>query len=466
MNMDESCFSSQHLEHGDDVALKQSIENEEEVVETVRSDSPSAEQKPNKYAALISNYEDVNEKLRKELNELKNRKRESKPDYLENPVEHEEAMKELAAVQNLLQVRNSTFIANQLEAALWHKATSMFERESTTRKLMQGMLKLHRTGLAKLKKNIWVEIHFTLGKAHKSEYEAGYVTLTYADSKDAETFNHCQVNEVFQRESNSRDLTFIARVSSEGTEKELIFGCESELQRTEWIKCISGALAEVWETYNTEIEHYTLQLEFTKEKIGLLVKERFTKKTAEKKSSDEFEKVSAKPGQCSEKEAAKSIEKEMKVEEEERPCELMVIDIVDKDLSDSGLQLDSIVTAINDTVMVGKLCSEQLNLLKDTPKPYVLTFTGRNFKKTTAPLKSCPKHGHFSILKELVAFGDNEVKEAFKVMVKGSLFEQELNSSEDVNKTILALLGNQRRLIDVLQNCNGKQEEEEPQYKE
>lgn len=332
---------------------------------------------------------------------------------------------------------------------------------------MQGMLKLHRTGLAKHKKNVWVEIHFSVGKAYKTEYEAGYVTLTYADSRNAETFNHCQVNEVFQRESNSK-LTFIARISSEGTEKELIFGCESELQRDMWIKCISGAIAEVRETYSTEIEHYTLKLEFTKEKIGLLVKERFlTKKPAETKSNEESEKVTAKSGQCSEKEAAKAIEKEMKVEEEERPCELMVIDIVDKDLSDSGLQLDSIVKAINDTVMVGKLCTEQLNLLKDTPKPYVLTFTGRNFKKTTAPLKSCPRHGYFSILKELVAFGDNEVKEAFKAMVKGTLFEQELNSSKDVNTTISALLGNQRRLIDVLQNCVGKQlQEEEPKFKE
>jgi len=457
MNMDESCASSQPLEHGDAVAVEQSIENEEEVVATVESDSQTAEQTPNKYAALISNYEDVNEKLRKELNELKNRKRESKSDYLENPAEHEEAKKELAEVQNLLQERNSAFIANRLEAALWHKATSMFERESTTRKLMEGMLKLHRTGLAKLKKNIWAEIHFSLGKAWKSEYEAGYVTLTYADSKDAETFNHCQVNDVFQRESNSRDLTFIARVSSEGTEKELIFGCESELQRKEWIKCISGALAEVRETYSTEIEHYTLKLEFTKEKIGLLVKERFlTKKVAETKSREESEK----------KEAAKAMEKEMKVDEEERPCELMVIDIVDKDLTDSGLQLDSIVKAINDTEMVGKLCTEQLDLLQDTPKPFVLTFTGRNFKKGTAPLKSCPKHGHFSILKELVAFGDNEAKEAFKAMIKGTLFEQELNSSKDVNKSISALLGNQRRLIDLLQNCAGNQQEEEPRFKE
>jgi len=464
--MDESCVSSQLLEHGSPVAVKLSI-NEEEVVATMPSDSPSSEQAPNKYAALISNYEDVNEKLRKELNELKNRKRESNPDYLENPEEHEEAMKELEEVQNLLQKGNSAFIANRLEAALWHKATSMFEMESTTRKLKQGMLKLHRTGLAKLKKSIWVEIYFSLGKAYKSEYEAGYVTLTYADSRDAETFNHCQVNEVFYRESNSRDLTFIARISSEGTEKELIFGCESELQRNEWIMCISGALAKVRETYRREREHYTLKLEFTKEKIGLLVKERFlTNDISETKSCEESGKVTAKPGQCSEKERAAAIEKEMKVDEEEQPCELIVIDIVDKDLRDSGLKLDSIVQAINDSVMVGKLCTEQLNLLKDTPKPYTLTFTGRNFRKTTVPWKSSQKQGYSSIIKELYAFGDNEVKEAFKAMVRGTLFEQELNSSKDVNKTIEALLGNQRRLMDLLQNCAGKQKEEEPQFKE
>jgi len=453
MNMDESGASSQAQEP---VAVEQSIENEEEVVATVESDSQSAEQTTNKYAALISNYEDVNEKLRKELNELKNRKRESK-DYLENPEEHEEAQKKLEEVQNLLQQRNSAYVANSLEAALWNKATSMFEKESTTRKLMQGMLKLHRTGLAKLKKNIWVEIHFSLGKAYKSEYEEGYVTLTYADSRDAETVNRCQVNEVFQRESNSRDLAFIARISSEGTEKELTFGCESELQRNEWIKCISGALSEVRETYRTETAHYTLKLWMAKEKIGLLVKERFlTNNIGETKSSEESEK----------KETANGTEKVMNTNDEERPCELLVIDIVDKDLSDSGLQLDSIVQAINDTVMVGKLCTEQLNLLKDTPKPYELTFTGRNFKKKTTLLKSHPKHGHFSILQELVAFGDNEVKEAFKAMIKGTLFEQELNSSQDVNKTISSLLGNQRRLIDLLQNRAGKKQEEEQEFKE
>jgi len=465
--MDESCASSQPHEHGNSVAVTHTTENEEEVVATMESDSPSAEQTPNKYAALISNYEDVNEKLRRELDELKNRKRESKSDYVKNPEEHEEAMKEIAVVQNLLQARNSAFIANRLEAALWHKATSMFEMESTTRRLMQGTLKLHRTGLAKLKKTVWVEINFSAGKAYKSEYEAGYVTLTYSDSRDADSFNHCQVTEVFLRESNSRDLTFTARVSSEGNEKELVFASETELQRDEWIKCISAALAEVRETYSNEIEHYTLKLEFAKEKIGLLIKERFlTKNNEEVKSSEESGKVTAKPGQCSENERAKAIEKEMKVEEEERPCELLVIEIVDKDLSDSGLQLDSIVKAINDTVLVGKVCSEQLRLLSETPKPFVLTFTGRNFKKTTAPLKSCPKHGYFSILKELVAFGDNEVKEAFHNMVKGTLFEKELKSSEDVNKTISALLCNQRRLIDLLQNFAGKELDEESEYKE
>jgi len=460
--MDESLASSQTHECAVAV-MKQSIENEEEVVSTIDSDSPTSKQK-HKYATLISNYEDVNEKLRRELAELKNR--ETKSDIIENSEETEKATRELAELQNLLEERNKAFVASSLEAALWYKATSMFEMKSTTRMLLKGVLKLHRTGLAKLKKNTWVEISVSAGRALKNEYKAGYVTLTYADSKNAGSFNQCKVIEVFVRESSSKNSTFTARVSSEGREKELIFGCETEFQRNEWMNCITNALTEVREAYNSEIKNYTLKLEFSKEKIGLLIKERYLDKADERsdEESEIFEMKHEKSGQCAEKETMKAIEKEMKEEEEARPCKLFVIEIVDKDLKNSDLQVDCIVEAINDTVLVGKVCLEQLNLLAETPKPYVLTFTGINFKKKYAPLKSLPKH--LSILKELVAYGNNEVKEAFSVMVRRTVFEKELMSSEDKNKTVSELLGNQRRLIDLLQNFAGKEQEEEQVFKE
>merc|ERR1719233_466069 len=111
------------------------------------------------------------------------------------------------------------------------------------------------------------------------------------------------------------------------------------------------------------------------------------------------------------------MEKENQVEEQERPCELLVIEIVDKDLLDTCLQ-DSILAAINDTELAGKCCSEQLRLLSETPKPFVLTFTGRNFKKTNSPFKNRSGKGYFTILKELVAYDEGEEKRSFNAMVK------------------------------------------------
>jgi len=441
--------------------MNQSIENEEEVVGFVDSESRSSNQSHHKYAKLISNYEDVNEKLRRELEELQNQRLENKSDL--DPEDNEQALKELAQVQNLLEDRNTAFIAISLEAALWHRVTSMFETEQTTRRLIQGRLKIHRTGLTKLKKNTWVEVYFSIGKALKNEYKAGYVRLTHADSKDAETFNQCLVTEIFVDEANTNNFTFTARVSSGGRLKELMFGCETEAQRSEWVKCITEALTDVRETYSLHKERYTLKLYFAKEKIGLLIKERILEKNNADEKSGEESKIEG----CAEKETSKAIEKEMKEEEEEQPCELLVIEIVDQDLKDSGLQVDSILRAINDTVLVGKLCSEQLKLLAETPKPFVLTFTGRNFTKKNTSLNSCVTHGYFSILNKLVTFGDNDVKDTLNTMVTGTLFEKELKSSKDKNETISALLGNQRRLIDLLQNISAKSgKEEEQEYKE
>jgi len=468
MNKDGSNSSAQLHQQGDALATKLDIKNDEEVAASMDSNSPRSDQAHIKYAALISNYEEINEKLRKERHELKNRKRESKSENV-NSVEIEEATKELAEVQNLLEAKNREFISNRLEASLWYKATSMFQTESTTRRLVQGMLKHRRSGL-KPNKNVWVEVHFSTGKAYKNDYEAGYVMLKYTDSKDAETVNQCLILEIFVPESNSKEAIFTVRVSAEGTAKELVFACETDLQRDRWVKDITNTLADVREIYNSQKRNYTLKLEFGKEKIGLLIKERFLKCSADQRStqnSDNAQETIVKP-QCSEKETAQAIDKEMKEEVQEQPCELLVIEIIDQDLSALGLKENSIVAAINDTVLVGRLCSEQLRLLAETPKPFTLTFKGRNFKKTSAPLNSALHQEYLSILKELVAFGNSDVSIAFTAMVEGTFFEQELRSSTNKNETISALLGNQRRLIDLLQDFTAKagKQQEELEYKE
>jgi len=421
--------------------------------ETFASDSASGCQTPKKYAELINNYESANEKLRRQLEELKNTSNSSRSELLYSP-EYKDKAKELAEVQDLLHDKNRAFIADHLEAALWLKATSMFEKEATTRKRKQGMLKLHQTGLDKLKKNTWVEVHVSEGRACKNEYEPGYVILEYADSKNAETFNQFKVIRVFMANLNSRELTFSASVVCNRIEKVLVFECDTELQREDWIKCISTALADVRDTYNRK-SYYTLKLEFRKQKIGLLIKERFLDKL---EVDEETKKDCEKFGK-----ALKKTSKEIKVWKDERPCELSVKQIVDKDLRASGLQEGSVLSMINDTVLVGKASSQQLKLLSETPKPFMLTFTGQNFRNTAAKVKSALAGGYFSILKKLVAFEDYDIKKAFGVIIRGTLFERELNCSNDPSATIIALLDNQRRLMDILLNIAtqaGKQQEQ------
>jgi len=99
--------------------------------------------------------------------------------------------------------------------------------------------------------------------------------LIYSDSKDAENFNQFQLTEVILDESNSKQLTYIARVSAEGIERELKFECETKRQRDEWIECLTTALVKVSNSNKSQKEQYTLTLEFTKDKLGLLIKERF-----------------------------------------------------------------------------------------------------------------------------------------------------------------------------------------------
>lgn len=425
---------------------------------TSSKDSTSGYQSSKRYEELVNNYESVNEKLKRELNDLK-KSSHSSSSVLENTPRHKEKVEELAAVQDLLEDKNGAFIRNHLEAALWHKATSMFEVEPTTRLCKKGFLKLHRTGLVKLKKNVWVEIHFSEGKACDHEYEPGYVMLEYAGTKREETINQCKVTEVFLGDSSAIETNFSARVVYDGRHKVLVFGCDTEWQRDGWIRCIKTALADVRHISNWQKNNcYTLKLQFRKKKIGLLMKER-----CPQDSDWETKKDSGKVGKT-----AKKTSTEMKVENDDRPCELLVKKIIDKNLAASGLREDCILTAIDETVLVGKICSEQLKLLSETPKPFVLTFRGQNFKKTDAMGKSFQKESYFTILKDLVAFQDNDIKSTFNFMVKGTLFEKELKSSTDKSATILALLDNQRMLIDFLQiiATQAEKQQDEQEFKE
>jgi len=361
-----------------------------------------------------------------------------------------------------------------LEAALRSKATVMRSIESKTRLCIEGKLKHHyRSGLTKSKKVKHVEVLLTEGELLTNVYKAGFVMLTYADSKGASTAKRCEVMDVVLDESKSNEITFSLNVSVEGSFKALVFSCETEEDRDEWVKCIVNALDEIRSTHKDMNEEFTLKLEFTKEKIGLVVEEipvdhieydEKAKEAADKvggllvKSSRDLEIEQKKASDAPveevkelEEEKAKEIAKEEQIEKQkkkEKPCELRVKTIQDEDLIKAGLQVNCVLRAIDDTALVGMVYSDQIELLKNTPKPYVITFTGKNLLK----MKVVPTHAYVSILKELVGDGENAVKTAFHELVRGTPFESELKSSKDQVATITALLSDQRQLMGLLQN--------------
>jgi len=421
---------------------------------------------------VINNYEADNKKLKRELKELKSRNQEETTNHEEKARQNEEVMKELAAMKKILEEKDRALVRGQLEAALRSTATTMCSIESKTRICMEGNLKHHhRSGLGKSKKVKHVDLRLTEGELLANEYKAGYLTLTYADSKEAQTAKRCKVLDVALDESKSNESILKLNVSAEGALTQLVFVCESADNKEEWVKCITNALNEIHTAWNEMNEEFTLKLEFTKEKIGIRVEEVFIDQNKydeeakeasdkiegtmlaaarefemeQKKASDNPEDVVKKLKQADMKAIAKDEQ-----EEPQKPCMLTVRNILDEDLIKAGLFENCIFSKINDIALVGKVYSEQTDLLKSTPKPYTITFTGKNFMKK----KGAPQHAYFSILKELVADGENAVKKAFHELVKGSPFETELQSSNNQAATIEALLSDQRRLMALLRNMS------------
>merc|ERR1719245_1977553 len=237
-------------------------------------------------------------------------------------------------------------------------------------------------------------------------------------------------------------------------------------------------------------ELFTLQIEFTKEKLGFRVEEANRKikevvpenakvKSEEKvvgtpalnvdasKPEDESEEA-AKVASVIEGETEKANEQETsagEIEEkdqtvntegeedfnktEQRACDLLIIAISDEELRSQGLIEYLTLRKINKLALEGKGFAEQVEILKTTKKPFTLTFTGPNYLKKPR----VPNTAYASILKDLVAEGDNDVKSTFYDMVKGSAVEEELKAGEKAGaQPIKALISNRGRLISLLQN--------------
>lgn len=438
-----------------------------------------------RFTNLINDYQATNEKLRNEMDSLKNMNDEFIMENEEKTKRNEEVMRELNQMKILVDAKNRALLKGRLRAAL---LSSMLSMESTSRLCIKGelvQLQMER------KINKYVVVRVCDGEVFPDDYKSGYVVLTYYDGKDAATAERYEVLNVMTDKSDKkekpenkekdvgREYTVTIRVSAGGVVEDLTFLYETAKWRDDWVRAIATALSEVRSTYAEMHDLFTLTLEFAKKKMGIRVEESLLPEEEEEKSVriqmreshivtkkiDFFEKRSPRSttttAESTKKEILETsgkdeIEESQEEEEEEDskfeedPCELLVTNITDEDLTAAGLRVNCIVRAINNKSLAGLGYSEQLDLLMKTPKPYTLTFTGKNFLKHEPERE----HGYHSILKELTADEENSVKRAFNELVVGTSFGKELEASTNKGETIHKLLSNQRRLMALLKKIN------------
>jgi len=433
-----------------------------------------------KFASILNDYQAENEQLRKNLDFLKNTNDENIQKNEEKTRQNEEVMRELNEMKALLDVKSRAIARGRLEAALLKSIVSM---ESAMNMYINGELVHHRMNRKVTK---YVEIHVCEGEVLENEYKAGNVMLTHSDDKGAETAERFNILKVVDEgDKKEKDNFFTLKVSDEDGEKDISFSCKTATQKNDWIQAIKKALAEVKSSYDRMYDLFTLEMEFSKEKMGIRVEESLILLDEDDDEKSEREKLrgSGIVGKAiknieeakkkAERDAMKTLEKvggdmkkgvveqfgDEKSEEEvcekkedknaEPPCELLVTNIIDEDLIAAGLKVNCVVAALNGKPLEGTY-TDQLDLLIKTPKPYMLTFTGENYLKH----KPQPKHGYHSILKEITADEDNSVKRAFHELVEGTQFERELKASTYKKETIEKLLSNQRRLMALLQKSD------------
>jgi len=379
-----------------------------------------------KLTNLINVYQDENEKMKNELESIKNRDEEDSEARKAQAAKNEEIMKELSEMRALMEEKDRALVKHRLEAALHSKATSIVTSETVTKLLKAGTMQKFRG--RKKPKERWVEINVHSAQATPDGINKGCLMLTYADNQGAQLSNRCQVLRVkneanvgakFKSKSFSLDV-----VSSDG-DKELVFACEDEKAREDWIEVCNDGLAIVEEEFSTLQTENDLffDVEISKPKLGIRVEEKVIEieSAVDEKAKGDTDEAEAK----------------------EKPCELVVKMISDESLLASGLTVECVVSAINGMNIRGMSYTKQVSMFESTKKPFRITFLKRKTGQGTA---------FPGILKELVADGDNAVKSAFYELVKGTEFGIQLDKSEDKKAAITELLSNQRRLTALLQN--------------
>jgi len=431
----------------------------------------------------INKYQSDKERMVKELENYRVKTENDARVKFELTQQNFSTKEELAQLRAQLEAKDRTLLKHRLKVALHSKATSMAtaESDSFTKQLITGNLeKFNRTRKAKSAKKKWVEVDLHSCRKTIKGFEIGYIVLRYAESRESQTSSRCQIASVNGTDVNVggkfAGRCFSVEAIVGGVEREFVFACVDVKTKDEWVKSILDGLEQIEEEAKTMNEQDLMKIEFAKEKLGITVEERDIRDSmlggvdttvcseAEivnseienelPKNDKRDEVLEANPDEDEKVEEVTEVNAESKqhelepIEDEDVSCELIVLDIMDEDILASGLKRNWVLIAINDITLRGLSYDEQIKIITDTKKPFVITFAGPKYlRKKTVCTTAYPQ-----LLKDLVAVEDNAVKTAFYELVTGASFAKELDASEDKVSVIAELLSNHRKLTEMLQS--------------
>jgi len=425
-----------------------------------------------KLVKIIDSYKEANEGMKKALEEVKRKGEQDQIAQREATIQNEKIMEELNAMKAMLAKKEQALLKHQLEAALHSKANYMVNSDSVAKLLKTGILEKFTRRKVKNSKEKWVELELHNCQNTQNGFRPGYMLLTYADKKDSKISHRCHVDSV-DREGASigdkfRGRNFLVRGVVGGVKKELIFTSTDERVRNDWVDAFTHGFTQIEDEKRDMNKPFFLNVEFTKEKLGIFVvevlmesKEEYPEEKQKIAVRNEESKTAAKEAQLADDakqahatDTKQSVENESmdppgpSSDEDGGPCELLVKEITDNDLFKRGLVERCVISAINGKRIRGMSYDKQVWYITKTKRPYTLTFTGPKYlKKKAVQTTTYP-----GILKKLVADGENDVKSAFNDLIRGTTFRKELESTDDKASLIGELLSNQRRLTAVLQN--------------
>jgi len=239
-----------------------------------------------KFAKIINSYQADYERMKREVEELRNQEAEEKRNV--QSIQNDEIMEEVKSLKSLLQSKEKDMVQHQLEAALHSKAASMVKPIHLTTKLKAGHVeRLGRAGKSKAKPK-WVELNYHSGEATERKVNKAHLMLTYSDSKGSLLANRCKVigisNDGEQKAEEGSCLSVIVIMS--GAERKLILTCKTDEIRDSWAQAFNDGFkkVELDQHKHKTVNGYTvIEVEFRKAKLGIRVEEKETEFSFKKK---------------------------------------------------------------------------------------------------------------------------------------------------------------------------------------